>query len=175
MPLPLTVSCFTKIQIGVTFLVPAHPGSPGKRAVKRLCACVCCMHLIHATYCYINCYTHCTFVSVGILEDCEKWLYQSWASIGSILMGPKQLWIRWRYTLAPPGKYDWMIHEQWQCGQITLTNFLFHTLSLPQLLQKHSFYVQGGPKNVCHRLTTIILLNLNLFKKFSLEDSLVNL
>jgi len=30
MPLPLTVSCFSKIQIGFTFLVPAHPGSPGK-------------------------------------------------------------------------------------------------------------------------------------------------
>jgi len=37
MPLPLTVSCFSKIQIGFTFLVPAHPGSPGKRAVKRVC------------------------------------------------------------------------------------------------------------------------------------------
>ena len=35
MPLPLTVSCFSKIQIGFTFLVPAHLGSPGKRAVKR--------------------------------------------------------------------------------------------------------------------------------------------
>ena len=30
MPLPLTVSCFSKIQIGFTFLVPAHPGGPGK-------------------------------------------------------------------------------------------------------------------------------------------------
>ena len=40
MPLPLTVSCFSKIQIGFTFLVPAHPGSPGQRAVKRVCACV---------------------------------------------------------------------------------------------------------------------------------------
>jgi len=40
MPLPLTVSCFTKIQIGFTFLVPAHPGSPGQRAVKRVCVCV---------------------------------------------------------------------------------------------------------------------------------------
>ena len=39
MPLPLTVSCFTKIKIGFTFLVPAHPGSPGKRAVKRVCVC----------------------------------------------------------------------------------------------------------------------------------------
>ena len=37
MPLPLTVSCFNKIQIGFTFLVPAHLGSPGKRAVKRVC------------------------------------------------------------------------------------------------------------------------------------------
>ena len=35
--LPLTVSCFSKIQIGFTFLVPAHPGSPGQRAVKRVC------------------------------------------------------------------------------------------------------------------------------------------
>jgi len=41
MPLPLTVSCFSKIQIGFTFLVPARPGSPGKRAVKRVCVCVC--------------------------------------------------------------------------------------------------------------------------------------
>ena len=41
MPLPLTVSCFSKIQIGFTFLVPAHPGSPGQWAVKRVCVCVC--------------------------------------------------------------------------------------------------------------------------------------
>ena len=40
MPLPFTVSCFSKIQIGFTFLVPAHLGSPGKRAVKRVCVCV---------------------------------------------------------------------------------------------------------------------------------------
>jgi len=39
MPLPLTVSCVSKIQIRFTFLVPAHPGSPGKRAVKRVCVC----------------------------------------------------------------------------------------------------------------------------------------
>jgi len=41
MPLPLTVSCFSKIQIGFAFLVPAHSGSPGKRAVKRVCV-LCC-------------------------------------------------------------------------------------------------------------------------------------
>jgi len=37
MPLPLRVSCYSKIQIGFTFLVLAHPGSPGKKAVKRVC------------------------------------------------------------------------------------------------------------------------------------------
>ena len=36
MPLPLTVSCFSEIQIGFTFLVPAYPGSPGQRAIKRV-------------------------------------------------------------------------------------------------------------------------------------------
>jgi len=41
MPLPLTISCSSKIQIGLTFLVPAHLGSPGKKAVKWVCVCVC--------------------------------------------------------------------------------------------------------------------------------------
>jgi len=41
MPLPLTVSCFSKIQFGFTFLVLAHLGSPEQRAVKRVCVCVC--------------------------------------------------------------------------------------------------------------------------------------
>ena len=41
MPLPFTVSGFIGIQIGFTFLVPAHLGSPGHRAVKRVCVCVC--------------------------------------------------------------------------------------------------------------------------------------
>ena len=36
----MCASCFSKIQIGFTFLVPAHLGSPGKRAVKRVCVCV---------------------------------------------------------------------------------------------------------------------------------------
>jgi len=40
MPLPLTVSGFSKIQIGFTFLVLAQPGSPGNGAVKRVCVCL---------------------------------------------------------------------------------------------------------------------------------------
>jgi len=39
MSLPLTVSCFSKIQIG--FTLPAHPGSLAHMAVKCVCVCVC--------------------------------------------------------------------------------------------------------------------------------------
>ena len=39
MPLPLTVCCSSKIQIGFSFLVLAHLGSPGRRAIKRLHVC----------------------------------------------------------------------------------------------------------------------------------------
>ena len=40
MPLPFTVSCFSKIQIGFIFLVLAHLGSLGQKAVKHVCVCV---------------------------------------------------------------------------------------------------------------------------------------
>jgi len=43
MPPPLTVSWFSKIQIGFTFLVPAHLGSPGRRAVKWVYTGYVCM------------------------------------------------------------------------------------------------------------------------------------
>ena len=48
MPLPLTVSCSNKIQIGFTFLVVAHLGSPGQRAVKRVLSMSVdfCRHLV---------------------------------------------------------------------------------------------------------------------------------
>jgi len=53
MPLPFTVSCFSKIQIGFTFLVPAYPGSQGQGAVKcaRARACVCARHIL---YCNVS-------------------------------------------------------------------------------------------------------------------------
>jgi len=49
MPLPLTVSCFSKIQTGFSFLVPAHPGSPGQRAVNRVCVCLLILVNIQCT------------------------------------------------------------------------------------------------------------------------------
>ena len=60
---PPTVSCFSKIQIGFTFLVLANLGSPGQRAVKRVCVCVCISVVgammteahEHLTSCTIDC------------------------------------------------------------------------------------------------------------------------
>jgi len=46
MPLPLTISCFSKIQIGFTFLVPAHLGSPGKGPLNG-CVCMCVVKKFH--------------------------------------------------------------------------------------------------------------------------------
>jgi len=45
MPLPLTVSCFSKIQICFTFLVPAHLGSPRKGPLNG-CVCVLLSYVI---------------------------------------------------------------------------------------------------------------------------------
>jgi len=47
MPLPLAVSCSSKIQIGFSFLVPAHLGSPGQRDVKRMYVFLTCIMRIY--------------------------------------------------------------------------------------------------------------------------------
>jgi len=48
MPLPFTVSCFSKIQIGFTFLVPAHLGS--LRQIKGHLMGVC-VYILFAKFC----------------------------------------------------------------------------------------------------------------------------
>jgi len=68
MPLPLTVSCFSKIHIGFTFLVPAHLGSPRQRAVKRVCVCVraCVRACMHACVCDCHTESHAVFTVEGV-------------------------------------------------------------------------------------------------------------
>jgi len=51
MPLPLTHGLLLQLNPHwFTFLVPAHPGSPGIRAVKRLCVCIYYDHLLKNTF-----------------------------------------------------------------------------------------------------------------------------
>jgi len=46
MPLPLTVSCFSKIQIGFAFLLPADRIVPDKGPLNGVCVCVCALTLL---------------------------------------------------------------------------------------------------------------------------------
>jgi len=71
MPLPLTVSCFSEIQIGFTFLVLAHLGSPGKRAVKRVCVCVYVRARTRTRTCARTCMRACVRVCI----QCCNWQY----------------------------------------------------------------------------------------------------
>jgi len=43
-----------KSRLVFTFLVPAHPGSPGKRAVKRVCVCVCAVYFVEICTVYVK-------------------------------------------------------------------------------------------------------------------------
>ena len=53
MPLPLTASCFSKVQIGFTFLVPAHPGVLEKGPLN-VCVCVCVNNSLTHDYMWNN-------------------------------------------------------------------------------------------------------------------------
>jgi len=55
MPLPVTVSCFSEIQSGFTFPVPAHLGSPGKKGPLNGCVCVCVLQQIKVANSAVNC------------------------------------------------------------------------------------------------------------------------
>jgi len=46
----LTVSCFSKIEIRFTCVVPAHLGSPRKTAVKRVCVYITVRSLSNQVY-----------------------------------------------------------------------------------------------------------------------------
>jgi len=67
MPLPLTVSCFNKIQSGFTFLVQAHPGSPGKGSLN-VCVCVkMILLLLHQLHQQMT-----TMLQNAISKPCER-------------------------------------------------------------------------------------------------------
>jgi len=64
MPLSLTVSCFSNIQIVFTFLVSAHPDSRGKGPLNG-CMCVCLSSFSGYQWCNVTCCAG-PFVCVGV-------------------------------------------------------------------------------------------------------------
>ena len=77
--MPLTVSCFSKIQIGFTFLVPAHPDSPGQRVVKRVCVCVCVCPSVSTPY--INHWATVEHISTAACNVCIQFLRSAISSL----------------------------------------------------------------------------------------------
>ena len=95
MPLPLTIVCFTKIQIGVTFLVPAHLGSPGKRAVKRVCVCVCVLLLLLLTVGLLH-LKYCSVATAQLQRVCVcGFLYSEDDGVGNCVLCRVTTCVRW--------------------------------------------------------------------------------
>ena len=151
MPLPFTVTCFSKIQIGFTFLVPAHLGSPGQRAVKRMCLLhgrtpmyrisvrlcgVDSLSLPHGRTTRHNRELECC----AVVSTCRK----------TSLIHPLTLWPQSQRTPMKP------ISQYRLCGVVSLSRFLSehgqshaHTDSLKQLKANLTRHVANFFFNYC--------------------------
>jgi len=71
MPLPLTVSCFSKIQIGftVTFFVLAYWCSPGQRGVKQVFVCSRDRLIVNTAIRQLLCSAWCYHIALRIQVD----------------------------------------------------------------------------------------------------------
>ena len=70
---------FTIIQIGFTFLVPAHPGGPGQRAIKRVCVCVCvCVCACACACACVSFSLHCCMSLDKQLTVCVIFMKMTW-------------------------------------------------------------------------------------------------
>ena len=110
--LPLTVSCFSKIQVGFTFLVPAHSGSPGQRAVKWACVCVCLSFWLTLPWEVLSTYWYCpSRPSVVFLTSVHLALFLA-------------------LSLSPGNS----LVSSW-CDYSMLSSLLWRCLTVPSLLQ----------------------------------------
>ena len=70
MPLPLTVSCLSKMQNGFTFLIPAHPGISDKGPLNGcVCVCIC---IVSYAYILVN-FTVCICLFLVVIRSKSKW------------------------------------------------------------------------------------------------------
>jgi len=116
MPLPLIVSCFSKIQIGFTFLVPAHSGSPGQRAIKRVCVCVCVCACVRA--CVHACVRAC-------VHACVRACVRAWCNTCTVCARITGL-ILWSLLLVASVIREIRSCSQW-CSLHHLRTFICYT------------------------------------------------
>jgi len=138
MPLPLTVSCFRKIPIGFTFLVPApaHLGSPRKMAVKRVCVCVFLVpaHLGNHRQSTIICVCACVCACVCRWHICGC----AWRS-RRLSRGVASFW---SVTMATAGPAHHRYVSAW----------------LPRSVVARRCHQQNGAGNTRHAITTVCKL-----------------
>jgi len=91
-PLSLTVSCFSKIQIGFTFLVLAYLGSPGQRAVKRVYVCIDAVSFIHCRP--LN---GCMYVCMYVRIDAVSFIHCRYGQLG---VGDDKGWCTVKYSIS---------------------------------------------------------------------------
>jgi len=126
-----------QIQIGFTFLVPAHPGSPGKRAIKRVRVCVCVCVAVNTSSMISNdlwrssqvssvCHTECPSVSLR----CRLWWRWNAGRLSQVLSVLSYDVFFLSIALAK---------IKHQCSQEAA---LFHTLEVPMLNLMVSFPIQ---------------------------------
>jgi len=134
MPLPLSVSCFSNIQIGVAFLVPAHPGSPGQRVVKRVCLCVCVTCAFSALTLLVGRqegHLACKKLSGGVLawssvwSDVQACIWPSWCHCHSLSLASVKFRLVFTFPapahLGSPGQ--WAIIRVCVCVCVLLGTF----------------------------------------------------
>jgi len=99
-PLPLTVSCFSKIQIGFTFLVSAHLASPGKGPLNG-CRCCCCYLCVRVELAWAAC--ECARASLGVVAatSTSTELRTGRGAVASALLDASPTRLAARSPLAP--------------------------------------------------------------------------
>ena len=145
-PLPLTVSCSSKIQIGFTFMVLAYLGSPGKRVVKRVYVCVSVIYKIWYRHLHSSTFVECiqwiTHTHTRLTALCPR--LPKWASTRKV----KPIWILLKQQTVSGSGIRWAIcNSAPHSRQITIPEphrcfFTGWMLFLPPSQQRQS--TEGG-------------------------------
>ena len=140
MPLPLTVSCFSKIQIGFTFVVQAHPGSPGQRTIKRVCMCgyMCARVFLFTLWWAFHSGFYCDTVYPAYCSLCQGPRERYWSSWKVLEKSRNILKVEWEPWYLYPGvllcSVSWsvvLLLQDTERGKFASESYVGHLMSSP--------------------------------------------
>jgi len=114
----LTVFCFSKIQTDFPFMILAHPGSPGQRAVRRVCECECACACIQKTGAFQNVTT-----MQSVIIHCSMWCF------GPVRWHLPALRVQLKFSVLLPILYivGYFLYQK----NIVINNLMFFFFVLP--------------------------------------------